>query len=254
MGKIIAIANQKGGVGKTTTAVNLAACLAYKGKKTLLIDSDPQCNSTSGMGIERTDVKMSSYNILISPDETKNAVIETKYLNLYVIPSSKNLSGAEIELAYEDRREYFMKDATDTIKDDFDYIIIDAPPALGMLTINILTACDSVLIPLQCEYYALEGLSQLNDTLRAVKKKLNPKIEIEGILATMFNNRTKLSNKVLDEIREYFPNKVFETTIPRNIRLSEAPSFGEPIIKFDISSKGAESYFSLAKEVMANNE
>ncbi len=250
MGKIIAVANQKGGVGKTTTAVNLSACLAYKGKKILLIDADPQGNATSGLGIQKNNAQLSTYDILISPEKTSEAVVKTKYSGLYVIISNNNLSGAEIELAPEDNREYFLKNALTGISEDFDYIIIDSPPALGMITLNILTACDSVLIPIQCEYYALEGLTQLNATLRAVKKKLNPDIEIEGILATMFDGRTNLSAHVLEEIREYFPDKLYDTVIPRNVRLSEAPSFGEPVIKYDITSKGAESYFSLAKEII----
>ncbi|MCH5185156.1 MAG: ParA family protein [Oscillospiraceae bacterium] len=253
MGKIIAVTNQKGGVGKTTTSVNLSACLAYKGKKTLLIDADPQGNSTSGLGIEKSG-SLSTYDILVNPDKTAEAVMKTKYSDLYIIPSDSNLSGAEIELALEDNRESFLKNAVSRIRGDFDFIIIDSPPALGMLTLNILTACDSVLIPIQCEYYALEGLSQLTATLRAVKKKLNPAIEIEGIVGTMFDGRTNLSIRVLDEIKKFFPDKVYGSIIPRNVRLSEAPSFGEPIIKYDISSKGAESYFSLAKEVMAANE
>lgn len=254
MGKVIAVTNQKGGVGKTTTSVNLAACLAYKGKKTLLLDADPQGNSTSGLGIEKGSFDFSTYNILISPEKTSDAIIKTKHSNLYIIPSAADLSGAEIELALEDKREFFLKNAISYIKDDFDFIIIDSPPALGMLTINILTACDSVLIPIQCEYYALEGLSQLTATLRAVKKKLNPGIEIEGIVGTMFDGRTNLSIRVLDEIKKFFPDKVYQSIIPRNVRLSEAPSFGEPIIKYDIASKGAESYFLLAKEVMTANE
>lgn len=254
MGKIIAVTNQKGGVGKTTTSINLAACLAYKGKKTLIIDADAQGNSTSGLGIEKNSFDFSTYNILISPEKTADAIIKTKYSNLFIIPSDSNLSGAEIELALEDKREFFLKNSILYIKDDFDFIIIDSPPALGMLTLNILTACDSVLIPIQCEYYALEGLSQLTATLRAVKKKLNPNIAIEGIVGTMFDGRTNLSIRVLDEIKKFFPDKVYQSIIPRNVRLSEAPSFGEPIIKYDISSKGAESYFSLAKEVITANE
>lgn len=254
MGKIIAVANQKGGVGKTTTSVNLSACLAYKGKKTLIVDADPQGNSASGLGIDRNDSPLSVYDTFISPEKTADAVIKTKYSNLYIIRSDSNLSGAEIELALEDKREYFLKNALSYISRDFDYIIIDSPPALGILTLNVLTACDSVLIPIQCEYYALEGLSQLTSTLRAVKKRLNPNIEIEGILGTMFDGRTNLSIRVLDEIKKFFPDKVYQSIIPRNVRLSEAPSFGEPIIKYDINSKGAESYFSLAKEIINNNE
>jgi chromosome partitioning protein len=251
MGKIIAVTNQKGGVGKTTTSVNLSACLAYEGKKTLLIDCDPQCNSTSGLGIEGYELTI--YDCLDDPDKAKDSIIKTKYSNLFVIPSSPNLSAAEIELAYEKNREFFLKDVLDKLKNDYDFIIIDSPPALGMITINILTASDSVLIPIQCEYYALEGLSQLISTVRTIKKKLNPNIEIEGVLGTMYDGRTNLSIQVLDEVKKYFPDKVYKTIIPRNVRLSEAPSFGEPIIKYDRTSKGADAYMALAKEIIRKN-
>lgn len=251
MGKIIAVTNQKGGVGKTTTSVNLSACLAYEGKKTLLIDCDPQCNSTSGLGID--GYSLTIYDCLDDPDKAKASVIKTKYSNLSVIPSSPNLSAVEIELAYENKREYFLKDVLDKLRNDYDFIIIDSPPALGMITINILTASDSVLIPIQCEYYALEGLSQLIGTVRTIKKKLNPDIEIEGVLGTMYDGRTNLSIQVLDEVKKYFPDKVYKTIIPRNVRLSEAPSFGEPIIKYDRTSKGADAYMALAKEIIRKN-
>lgn len=251
--KIIAVTNQKGGVGKTTTAVNLASCLAYIGKKTLLIDCDPQSNSTSGVGADEQPHALSVYDCLADSGAAKKAVVKTKYINLYIIPSSADLSAAEIELAYEERREFFLKKAIDSIKDDFDYIIIDSPPSLGMITINILTASDSVLIPIQCEYYALEGVSQLIKTVRSIKKKLNPNIEIEGVLATMYDGRTNLSIQVLDEVKKFFPDKLYKTVIPRNIRLSEAPSFGEPIIKYDRTSKGASAYMALAKEVISKN-
>ena len=253
MTKIIAITNQKGGVGKTTTSVNLAACLAYLGKKTLLIDCDPQCNSTSGLGVDRDDYTVSTYDCLVDADKIKDAIIETKYSNLSVLPSSPSMSAAEIELAYEDKREFFLETAINKIKDSYDFIILDSPPALGMITINILTACDSVLIPIQCEYYALEGLSQLITTIKTIKKKLNPEIEIEGVLATMYDGRTNLSIQVLDEVKKYFPDKVYKSIIPRNVRLSESPSFGEPIIEYDITSKGADAYISLAKEVIKDN-
>ncbi len=253
MPKIIAVANQKGGVGKTTTAVNLASCLAYAGKKTLLIDCDPQSNSSSGVGADELPHTLSVYECLADSSVTKDAVLKTKFVNLYLIPSSVDLSAAEIELAYEEKREFFLKNAIEKIKNDFDYIIIDSPPSLGMITINILTAADSVLIPIQCEYYALEGVSQLIKTIRAVKKKLNPSIDIEGILATMYDGRTNLSIQVLEEVKKFFPDKLYKTVIPRNIRLSEAPSFGEPIIKYDRTSKGAAAYTSLAKEVIKNN-
>lgn len=254
MAKVIAVTNQKGGVGKTTTAVNLASCLAYAGKKTLLIDCDPQCNSTSGLGLEEGDYKLTIYNCLDEPDKTHEAITPTNYDKLYIIASSPDMSAVEIELAYEDKREYFLKDVIDTIRDDFDFILIDSPPSLGIITINILTAVDSVLIPIQCEYYALEGLSQLIGTIRAIKKKLNPLIEIEGVLGTMYDGRTNLSIQVLEEIKKYFPDKLYKTIIPRNIRLSEAPSFGEPIIKYDRTSKGAYAYTELAREIIKNNK
>lgn len=254
MSKVIAVANQKGGVGKTTTAVNLSACLAYKGKKVLVVDCDPQGNATSGFGIEKESIKSSVYDCLANSDDTCETVIRTKYGNLSVIPSSPELSAAEIELASEESREYILKNALDKVKENYDYVIIDAPPALGMLSINIMTASNSVLVPIQCEYYALEGLTQLINSIRNVKKHSNPKLDIEGIVATMYDSRTNLSAQVLDEVKKYFPDKVYSTVIPRNIRLSEAPSFGEPIIRYDITSKGAEAYFELSKELMKNNE
>ena len=254
MGKIIAITNQKGGVGKTTTSVNLSSCLAYEGKKTLIIDCDPQCNTTSGLGYSKEDYNLSVYDCLINPEKTREAIIKTKYRNLYLLPSSSDLSAAEIELAFEEKRELFLKKALSSVRDVFDFIIIDAPPALGMITINIMTASDSVLIPIQCEYYALEGLSQLISTVRKIKKTYNKKIEIEGVLGTMYDGRTNLSIQVLDEVKKFFPDLVYKSIIPRNIKLSEAPSFGEPIIKYDRTSKGADAYVSLAKEVIKKNE
>lgn len=253
MGKVIAITNQKGGVGKTTTSVNLASCLAYEGKKTLVIDCDPQGNTTSGFGYESGSYDLSIYDCLINPEKTRNAVIKTKYSNLYLLPSSSDLSAAEIELAFEDNREQFLKTALKPIRDDYDFIIIDAPPALGMITINIMTACDSVLIPIQCEYYALEGLSQLIGTIKKIKKTYNKNIDIEGVLGTMYDGRTNLSIQVMDEVKKFFPDLVYKSIIPRNVKLSEAPSFGEPIIKYDRTSKGADAYVSLAKEVIRKN-
>lgn len=253
MGKVIAVINQKGGVGKTTTAVNLAACLAYKGKKVLLIDADAQGNATSGLGINRNDMELSVYDCLVDDKKIKDAIVRTKYKNLSVLPSAQELSAAEIELGYEEKREFFIKKAISHIKDDYEYIIIDSPPALGLLTINIMTASDSVLIPIQCEYYALEGLAQLITTIKTIKKSLNKSLDIEGIVATMYDKRTNLSEQVYNEVKEHFPDKTYETVIPRNVRLSEAPSFGEPIIKYDITSVGAEAYFSLAREIIKNN-
>ncbi len=254
MGKVMAIINQKGGVGKTTTAVNLAACLAYKGKKVLLIDSDAQGNATSGLGINRNDIELSIYDCLVDDSVTQKAILKTKYKNLSVLPAAQELSAAEIELGYEEKREFFVKKAISRIKDLYDYIIIDSPPALGLLTINIMTASDTVLIPIQCEYYALEGLAQLITTIKTIRKSLNKTLDIEGILATMYDKRTNLSEQVYNEVKEHFPDKTYSTVIPRNVRLSEAPSFGEPIIKYDITSVGAEAYFSLAREVIENNK
>lgn len=252
MGRVIAIANQKGGVGKTTTAVNLSAGLAYEGKKVLVIDIDPQGNTTSGIGIEKGDVDECIYNILVEDSDVRNIVIPTNTENLYIVPSTIQLAGAEIELVPTISREVRLKNAIESIRDDYDFIIIDCPPSLGLLTLNSLTAANSVLIPVQCEYYALEGLSQLLNTVRLVQKHLNHHLEIEGVLLTMFDARTNLGIQVIEEVKKYFHEKVFSTIIPRNVRLSEAPSHGESIISYDARSRGAEVYIDLAKEVIAH--
>ncbi|MBS4196560.1 ParA family protein [Lederbergia citri] len=252
MGKIISIANQKGGVGKTTTSVNLGACLAYIGKKVLLIDIDPQGNATSGAGIDKGDVHQCIYDILVDDVDIKDVIMQTGVDNMFAVPATIQLAGAEIELVPTISREVRLKRALDQVKDDFDYILIDCPPSLGLLTINALTASDSVLIPVQCEYYALEGLSQLLNTVRLVQKHLNHELMIEGVLLTMLDARTNLGIQVIQEVKKYFQNKVYQTIIPRNIRLSEAPSHGEPIIVYDSKSRGAEVYLDLAKEVAEN--
>lgn len=254
LAKVIAIANQKGGVGKTTTAVNLSACLARMGKKVLLIDIDPQGNATSGFGINARDVKSSVYDVLINTANIKDVVIGTDYKNLFVCPSSPELSGAEVELVSVMGREYQLKTATEEIRNDYDFIFMDCPPSLGLVTLNAFTACDSVLVPIQCEYYALEGLSSLTGTIKRVKSVLNKGIEIEGVLLTMFDARTNLAIQVVDEVKKFFPEKVYKTIIPRNVRLSEAPGFGQPVIVYDPASKGAESYLDLAEEVLERSE
>ena len=251
MSKIIAIANQKGGVGKTTTAVNLSSCLAAAEKKTLLIDMDPQANSTSGVGFDKANVESSIYDILIGRKEVGEVIKPTDLQFLNVIASSISLVGAEVELVSMLSREGRLKGALRAIVNEYDYIIIDCPPSLGLLTINALTAANSVLIPIQCEYYALEGLSQLMNTVKLVQQHLNPSLQIEGILLTMFDGRLNLSKQVSDEVRKHFDKKVYQTVISRNVRLSEAPSFGKPIILYDILSSGAENYMALPKEVMA---
>ncbi|MBS4189841.1 ParA family protein [Bacillus sp. FJAT-49705] len=252
MGKVISIANQKGGVGKTTTSVNLGACLAYIGKKVLLVDIDPQGNATSGVGIEKADVDQCIYDVLVDDVEATKVIRPTSVENLYAIPATIQLAGAEIELVPTISREVRLKRALEEIKEDFDYIIIDCPPSLGLLTLNSFTASDAVIIPVQCEYYALEGLSQLLNTVRLVQKHLNHDLKIEGVLLTMLDARTNLGIQVIDEVKKYFQDKVYRTIIPRNIRLSEAPSHGEPIITYDPKSRGAEVYIDLAKEVVSN--
>ncbi|RFU67261.1 ParA family protein [Peribacillus saganii] len=252
MGKIIAIANQKGGVGKTTTSVNLGACLAYIGKKVLMVDIDPQGNATSGAGIEKADVEQCIYDVLVDDVAAREVIKPTKVENLYAIPATIQLAGAEIELVPTISREVRLKRALDEVKNEYDYILIDCPPSLGLLTINSLTAADAVLIPVQCEYYALEGLSQLLNTVRIVQKHLNNDLKIEGVLLTMLDARTNLGIQVIEEVKKYFQDKVYKTIIPRNVRLSEAPSHGEPIIIYDPKSRGAEVYLDLAKEVVSN--
>lgn len=254
LSKTIAIANQKGGVGKTTTAVNLSSCLAYKGKKVLLIDVDPQGNSTSGLGIDKKSINKSIYDVIINDEPIENTLINTPVENLKLCPSNIQLAGAEVELVSVISRENRMKMALEDIKSKFDFIIIDCPPSLGLLTINSLTASNTILVPIQCEYYALEGLSQLMNTVKLVQRHLNPALDVEGVVLTMFDARTNLSIQVVDEVKKHFRNKVYRTVIPRNVRLSEAPSFGLPIILYDPKSKGSECYLELAEEVIDLSE
>ncbi|MGF7049292.1 chromosome partitioning protein [Paenibacillus sp. DS2015] len=251
MSKIIAIANQKGGVGKTTTSVNLGAGMASLGKKVLLVDIDPQGNTTSGVGINKADVENCIYDVIINEVHPKDAISHTQVEGLHIIPATIQLAGAEIELVPTISRELRLKKALSQVKSMYDYIIIDCPPSLGILTINSLTAADSVIIPIQCEYYALEGLSQLLNSVRLVQKHLNTSLQIEGVLLTMFDARTNLGIQVIEEVKKYFQDKVYRTVIPRNVRLSEAPSHGQSIITYDPRSKGAEVYLELAKEVIS---
>lgn len=253
MGKIIAIANQKGGVGKTTTSINLAASLGVLEKKVLLIDADPQANATSGLGINVETVELGTYQLLEHSNTAREAIIPTDTPNLDVIPSHIDLVAIEIELVDKDNREYMLKNALADIKDDYDYILIDCAPSLGLLTLNALTAADAVIIPIQCEYFALEGLGKLLNTIKSVQKIHNPELDIEGLLLTMYDSRLRLSNQVVEEVQKHFNNMVFQTIIQRNVRLSEAPSYGENIIKYDASSKGATNYLSLAKEIINKN-
>ena len=253
MGKIIAIANQKGGVGKTTTSVNLSTILAKKGKRVVLLDADPQGNATSGLGVEK-DTGKSLYDVLINEEPVENTLQDTIEKNLKICPSSMNLAGAEVELVSQMSREHRLKEQLENVREDFDYIFIDCPPSLGLVTLNSFTAADSVMIPVQCEYYALEGLGQLINTINLVKKHLNKSLEIEGAVLTMYDIRTNLSNQVVKEVKRYFDDKVYKTVIPRNVRLSEAPSFGMPISIFDPKSKGARSYEKLAREFLKLQE
>ncbi len=252
MGKTISIVNQKGGVAKTTTAINLAAALALSGKKTLLVDMDPQGNASSGIGIETDQLGYSIYDVLINGRKISDTIHKTEVDKLVVLPSNIQLAGAEIELVYLEDREFLLKKALVEVKDFFDYIIVDCPPSLGLLTLNSLVAATSVLIPIQCEYYALEGLSKLINTIDLVKGGLNKELEIEGVLMTMFDGRTNLSVQVVDEVKKYFGSKLFSAIIPRNVRVSESPSYGKPVILYAPHSKGAEMYFLLGEEVLGN--
>jgi chromosome partitioning protein len=253
MGKIIAIANQKGGVGKTTTSINLAASLGVLEKKVLLIDADPQANATSGLGINVEEVEMGTYQILEHSNTPKEAIITSSAPNVDVIPSHIDLVAIEIELVDKENREYMLKNVLESIKEEYDYIIIDCAPSLGLLTLNALTASDSVIIPIQCEYFALEGLGKLLNTIKSIQKIHNPDLDIEGLLLTMFDSRLRLSNQVVEEVQKHFNDMVFETIIQRNVKLSEAPSFGESIINYDATSKGANNYLQLAQEIISKN-
>ncbi|HEX3011623.1 MAG TPA: ParA family protein [Syntrophomonadaceae bacterium] len=250
MGKVVAVTNQKGGVGKTTTAVNLAACIAMQGFKVLLADCDPQGNATSGLGVNRRKLKYCIYDMIVNGLSLHKVITRTKIPTLDLLPSTIQLAGAEVEMASRTRREYMLREGLSAAREQYDYIFIDCPPSLGLLTVNALTACDSVLIPLQCEYYALEGLTQLMDTITLIRRGLNNSLYIEGIVFTMFDGRTNLSIQVVDEVKKHFKKYVYKTIIPRNVRLSEAPSHGKPIVLYDPRSKGAEVYRDLSVEVL----
>lgn len=252
MGRIIAIANQKGGVGKTTTSINLSASLAAKGKKVLVIDTDPQGNTTSGFGIEKNELEDTIYELILGECSIRDCIISDVIKNVSVVPSNVNLAAAEIELIGVDKKEFILKNEVDYVKEDYDFIIIDCPPSLNMLTINSMTTADSVLVPIQCEYYALEGLSQLIHTINLVKERLNPNLNIDGVVFTMYDSRTNLSMQVVENVKQNLNQKVYNTLIPRNIRLAEAPSYGMPINMYDSKSAGAEAYMQLAEEVIEN--
>ena len=252
MGRVIAIANQKGGVGKTTTSINLSAALAEKGKKVLVIDTDPQGNTTSGFGIEKNELENTIYELLLGECSVQDCIIKDASEGVAIIPSNVNLAAVEIELVDAEKREFILKKEIDWIRDDYDYVIIDCPPSLSMLTVNAMTAADSVLVPIQCEYYALEGLSQLIHTVNLVKERLNPDLDMEGVVFTMYDARTNLSLQVVENVKSVLKQKIFDTVIPRNVRLAEAPSYGMPINKYDPKSAGAASYAALAEEVIKN--
>ncbi|MBQ7792441.1 MAG: ParA family protein [Clostridia bacterium] len=254
MGKIIAVANQKGGVGKTTSAINIAASLGHFGKKVLLIDADPQGNSTSGVGVNKERVEHSFYDVLIGSQPVEKSVVETEWENLWLCPCNIDLAGAEIELVGVTDREFQFSKSLEAVKDEYDYIIVDCPPSLGLITINILSGSDSILIPLQCEYFALEGLSQLMNTLRKIKSRYNESLEIEGVILTMYDGRTNLTLQVAEEIKKYFGEKVFKSPIPRSVRLGEAPSYGEPILYYDKRSRCTEAYLNIAKDILGKNK
>lgn len=253
MAKTVAIVNQKGGVGKTTSAVNLAAAVGIKGKRVLLVDIDPQGNATSGFGINKRELEKSSYDVIINGTPAKEVIVKTKFEGVSVLPANMNLAGAELELIEMTKRENNLKNALALVKSDYDYIFLDCPPSLGLITLNGLCAADTVLVPIQCEYYALEGLSQLISTVRQVKRLYNPMIEIEGVLLTMYDGRLNLTNQVVEELKRFFPKKVYSTPIPRTVKLSEAPSYGEPIMYYDKRSRGTEAYLAVADEFLRKN-